>query len=93
VPGSVRKIQLQRARMPGQPIETAGEILRVPGTYAIAEEEVPRAGRTVERRYQRSRWIDGTSFLWIGRQVVTGRGEGSSGLVFDQIVEPAPSKS
>jgi hypothetical protein len=91
LPGATRSIRLQRARLPDQPLQTSGEILRVPGQYFIAEEEVPRAGRSVERAFKRARWIDGTTFLWIGRRSATGRGEGSSGLVFDQIVEVPPA--
>lgn len=90
LPGSTRSIRLQRARLPNLPLQTTGVILRVDGPYFIAEEEVPRAGRIVDRAYKRARWIDGTTFLWIGRRSTTGRGEGSSGLVFDQIVETPP---
>ncbi len=89
VPGSTRSIRLQRARMPGQPPQPLGEILNVQAPYFIAEEEVPRAGRTVTRTFHRARWTDGRTFLWIGRSSPTGRGEGSSGLVFDQIYESA----
>jgi hypothetical protein len=92
LPGSLRSIRLQRARMPGQPLQTAGEILRVPGPYFVAEEEVPRAGRTIDRAFKRARWVGGATFLWIGRKSTTGRGEGSSGLVFDQIVETPQNK-
>jgi hypothetical protein len=91
VPGSTRSIRLQRARMPGQPSEPLGQILKVPAPYFIAEEEVPRAGRTVSRTFHRARWTDGTTFLWIGRSSPVGRGEGSSGLVFDEIRE-TPSR-
>jgi hypothetical protein len=91
LPGSTRSIRLQRARLPNQPLQTAGEILHVPGPYFVAEEEVPRAGRTIDRAFKRARWIDGTTFLWIGRHAITGRGEGSSGLVFDQVVETGPA--
>jgi hypothetical protein len=49
----------------------------------IREEEVPREGRRVTRSYQLARWIDGTTFLWLGRRASVGRGEGSSGLRFD----------
>jgi hypothetical protein len=86
VPGSDRSIQLQRARMP-----TAralfGEVLHVPAPYYVNEEEVPRAGKIVERSYQRARWTGGKTFVWLGRRVSTGRGEGSSGLTFDQVDE------
>jgi hypothetical protein len=90
LPGSTRSIRLQRARLPEQPLQTVGVILRVASPYFLAEEEVPRAGRIVDRAFKRARWIDGTTFLWIGRRSTTGRGEGSSGLMFDQIVETPP---
>jgi hypothetical protein len=96
VPGSVRSIRLQRARMPDQPQQPLGRVLDVPAPYFVAEEEVPRAGRKITRAFQRARWIDGATFLWIGRAAPFGRGEGSSGLVFDAIEErreasPAPA--
>jgi hypothetical protein len=50
---------------------------------ALAEEEVPRAGALVTRRFQYARRSDGRSFLWIGRSKTTGTGEASSGLGFD----------
>jgi hypothetical protein len=87
VPGSTRSIRLQRARLPDQPQQPQGRILDVPTPYFIAEEEVPRAGRTVTRSFQRARWIDGTPFSWIGRASKIGRGEGTSGLEFDRILE------
>ena len=57
------------------------------GDYFIEEEEVPRAGRIVQRTFQRARWNDGKTFLWLGRRSQTGRGEGSSGLAFDHVLE------
>lgn len=87
VPGSVRSIRLQRARLEGASVEPKAEVLRIKGDYFIEEEEIPRAGRIVQRVYQRARWHDGKTFLWIGRRSQTGRGEGSSGLVFDHILE------
>ena len=53
--------------------------------YYVHEEEVPRAGATVTRKFQRTRWYNGRIYTWIGRQKRTGRGEGNSGLKFDQI--------
>jgi hypothetical protein len=90
-PGTTRSIKLQRARLPGPDRPIRGRVLLVPGSYFIEEEEVPRAGRLVDRRFQRARWLDGATFLWIGRQSTSGRGEGSSGLVFDHI-EEGPAK-
>jgi hypothetical protein len=87
VPGSNRSVQLQRARLPGPARDIYGRVLDVPAPYYVNEEEVPRAGKTVKRTFQRARWLDGRTFLWIGRRVTSGRGEGSSGLAFDQVVD------
>jgi hypothetical protein len=91
LPGSQRSIRLQRARLPDQPALPLGVVLDAPAPYFVAEEEVPRAGRLVTRGFRRARWTDGTTFLWIGRHSPIGRGEGSSGLVFDRVEEPPPA--
>lgn len=93
VPGSSRSIQLQRGRLPSQPPQPLGEILNQPAPYFIAEEEIPRSGRFVKRGYRRARWVDGTTFLWLGRTSLIGRGEGLSGLVFDQVQESRTGES
>ena len=54
----------------------------------LHEEEVPRAGATVERIPQRARWHDGSVHVWTGRAKRTGGGEGSSGLRFDFLAPP-----
>jgi hypothetical protein len=87
VPGTTRSIRLQRARLPGTGRPLRGDILNIPAPYFVNEEEVPRAGRIVDRRFQRARWLGGSAFLWVGRTSVSGRGEGSSGLVFDHVDE------
>jgi hypothetical protein len=97
-PGSNREIRLQRASLPRlipgltpTPVEPRGTILRFgldeepSQPYFINEEEVPRAGVVVTSTYQRSRWWDGRIYTWLGRRKQTGRGQGSSGLAFDQI--------
>jgi len=43
---------------------------------------VHRAGES-----QRTRWRDGRAWVWLGVRKQTGRGEGSSGLSFDRIVD------
>lgn len=85
--GSVSEIRLQRARIAGgEP--PRGRLLREPGSpYFIEEEEVLRTGIYVDRSWQRARWINGKTFIWIGRRKTAGRGEGSSHFVFDQIVD------
>jgi hypothetical protein len=69
-----------------QPVLPLGRLLQpstAEASVVIREEEVPREGRRVTRSYQLARWIDGTTFLWLGRRASVGRGEGSSGLRFD----------
>jgi len=57
-----------------------------PGTELyIFDEEVPREGAEVSRRYRYARAADGSLHLWIGRSKRPGQGEGSSGLRFDSI--------
>jgi hypothetical protein len=85
--GSVSEIRLQRARMVGGD-PPRGLLLREPRSpYFVEEEEFPRAGVFVERSWQRARWLDGRTFVWVGRRKTAGRGEGWSQLVFDQIVD------
>jgi hypothetical protein len=61
--------------------------------YYLHEEEVPRAGIRVSQSFQRTRWHDGRVFVWLGVRKQIGRGEGSSGLIFDQIVPVEPSRT
>lgn len=52
--------------------------------YQIFEEEIPRSGLRVQRVVYRSRWVDGSTHLWVQRLRKAGAGESQSGLVFDQ---------
>lgn len=58
----------------------------------IAEEEVPRDGVVVTRRFRLARTSGGDTVLWIGRRKEAGRGEGSSGLRFDTALPPAATE-
>jgi hypothetical protein len=102
VDGSNRQIQLQRAALPrileGDPdppqkVRPRTRLLREglddmpPKPYHVFEEEVPRAGTRVFECYERTRWIDGRVHLWLRVRRQTGRGEGSSGLRFDELVD------
>ncbi|SRR5713226_4714041 len=81
------KSGLQRARMVGGD-PPRGFLLREPRSpYFVEEQEISRAGLFVERSWQRARWIDGRTFVWVGRRKTAGRGEGWSQLVLDQIVD------
>ncbi len=97
---SIHETQLQRAAMPrflkndpAKPLKIRPrttllqEGLAKREAYFIHEEEIPRAGAQVYQSYQRSRWRDGRVMVWFGTRKTTGRGEGSSGLAFDRIVE------
>ncbi|MDP1899727.1 MAG: hypothetical protein Q8K96_04665 [Rubrivivax sp.] len=53
----------------------------------VREEELLRGGAVLQRSYQQTRWNDGTTVTWSGRRKLNGRGEGSSGLAFDQAVK------
>lgn len=55
-------------------------------TYFVHEEEVPRAGARLTENYERTRWMGGRAFVWLRVRKGTGRGEGSSGLGFDEAV-------
>ncbi len=98
-PGSKRQIRLQRATLPRilegdtetpAPVRPRSVLLRegvdANLAYFIHEEEVPRSGVIVTHRYQRTRWLNGRVVNWLGVRKVTGRGEGHSGLAFDQIL-------
>jgi hypothetical protein len=102
VPNNNREVQLQRAAMPriligdpnpAQKVQPLTSLLRPgldvtpPRTYFVHEEEVPRAGVRLTQYYSRSRWTQGQVYTWLRVQKQTGRGEASSGLGFDQLVD------
>lgn len=55
--------------------------------YYIDEEIIPKAGITLKKSNQRTRWTDGKTYLWRGTVKNVGRGQGASNLQFDQILE------
>ena len=85
IEGSDTEIRLQRARLPGAKGALGMVLTEKPAPYFVYEEEVPRSGVIVRRAYQRARWLNGKTCLWIGRTKEAGRGEGWSNLKFDQI--------
>ena len=107
VDGSNREIQIQRAALPrilaGDPNPPAkvqprtvllrqGLDLAPPQPYLVFEEEVPRAGARLTQTFERTRWTDGSVYTWLRVRRQTGRGEGSSGLGFDELIN-VPTKS
>ncbi len=89
--GSMSLNLLPMPRLDGTyaPIEPQGRLLE-PDTSgkrpSFFNEEITRGGLQVTRTYQYARWINGETFLWVGRRKRTGRGEGSSGLRFDVVL-------
>lgn len=60
-----------------------GELLSASARLALYDEEVPREGIRITRQFERTRWLGGSTLLWIGLRKQVGRGEGSSALRFD----------
>jgi hypothetical protein len=91
-----RKLRLARAML----LESDGSARASPRTRLLGprgaaaslehleENAVPREGVVVRLAWQRLRWIDGETYVWLGRSVGPGHGEGQSGFRFD-IVEGA----
>ncbi|HKR68417.1 MAG TPA: hypothetical protein VJT16_06230 [Streptosporangiaceae bacterium] len=105
VDGDNRQIQLQRAALPRivpndldppVPVEPRTALLRVgkdqpdPTGYLVHEEEVSRAGTMLSQRFRRTRNVGGRAVTWVAVDRGPGRGGGSSGLAFDQLI-PTPS--
>jgi len=70
-----------------------GRIIQAPpdGPYRVREEAVPRTGLKVVREVVRCRWLLGKTHLWIARRKGVGRGEGSSGLRYDEARRTPPT--
>ena len=65
-----------------------GQVLNAAQPLLLYDEEVPREGVHVTVRRRLARWIDGSTHVWTAYRRSVGRGEGSSGLRFDQAIEP-----
>lgn len=85
IEGSDTEIRLQRAQLPGAKGALGAVLTERPAPYFIYEEEVPRSGVIVQRAFQRARWLNGKTCLWISCHKEAGKGEGWSNLKFDQI--------
>lgn len=96
VPGDSRSVQLQRAAMPSEvdpttPVRPRTALLREGlddgRSYFVNEEEVPRSGTRLTVAYNRTRTRTGRVVVWLSVARDTGRGERSSGLGFDQLID------
>jgi hypothetical protein len=105
VPDDTREIQLQRGAMPRMldgattppvPVRPRTTLLRAGldagQPYFVHEEEVPRAGTRLSAAYNRTRMPDGRVVVWYSILRSTGRGEGSSTLDWDRLVDQPPAE-
>lgn len=67
-------------------------VLNASANLMLYDEEVPREGVRLTRRRRMARWIDGSTLVWTAFLNEVGAGEGSAGLLFDQ-VDPDPNAS
>lgn len=67
-------------------VDPLGVLLRPGEAMAVRDDEIPREGVRVRRVPILARRADGSYALWTTRRVGVGRGEGSSGLVFDATI-------
>ena len=90
-PGGAIRLQRGRVPVPGGTSRGArGRILEPERRLLLHEEEVLRTGVRVVRRFQSARDTGGRLHTWVGRRKGPGRGEGTSGLVFDDLETEEP---
>lgn len=70
-----------------------GDLLNAASPLMFYDEEIPRDGIHVTRQRVLTRWTDGSTWLWTSWRNNIGQGEGSSGLQFDQVLEPTGSST
>ena len=96
------EIHFRRARMQAWQLYSDGRVAGQIGPQGvfldprracwINEEEVPRGGVRIERRWQFGRWSDGSYHIWLQRRKIPGRRERSSGLRWD-LLKPASGEN
>ena len=94
-----REVVLRRGKMPYyfkgkyHPVRPLTELLKTEKVNEgekplfIDEEQVQGVGTQVVRNCQRSRWIGGKTYTWMGYSKQIKYTQGSSGLVYDNLVE------
>lgn len=78
-------MELARGRWPGEDTHRPPASRVLAELERLKEEELPREGLAVERRWHYARWIDGSAHVWVARDVRSGAGEPESGLAFDRL--------
>ena len=95
-----RDVVLRRGKMPcyfkGRylPVRPMTDLLKTEKVedgekpFFINEEEVQGVGTQVVKNCQRSRWIGGKTYTWMGYSKQIKYTQGNSGLEFDNLVKP-----
>lgn len=89
--GKNGQVELRQAVMtsnePNEPYRDVKPLSRLLKHHmpVLREEAVPKAGVRIQLTKQRIRWTDGKTYVWLGRKLQPGRGEGDSGLRFDGV--------
>ncbi len=86
-PPSLRLVRAAMLAADGSsvPRRAQGELLNAAAELKLFNEEIPREGVKVTRQFERTRWIGGSTLLWVGLRKQVGKGEGSSALRFDGV--------
>jgi hypothetical protein len=86
-------VELVQGRMTdaaGTPVDPRGRLLNRPDLKILKNAEVPREGVLARRLPSLTRRADGAYVCWTTRRVLTGGGEGASGLAFDSAFTRGP---
>lgn len=86
----VEGVNLPAADSVVQPRTTLLNLGAPTDNYIVREHRVPPAGIRVDGNYRRARWFDGRTVVWYARDRSPGRGNGSSGLAYDQLLPRTP---
>lgn len=94
VPESASTFRFRRGVMGGPtPTPARGRVLEPErNRYYVEDNAIPREGVRVDRRFRRTRWADGSTWVWLARRASIGRGEAGSGLEFDAVREVPPEQ-
>ena len=93
MPGNLSQIFMKQARLPDVTESFTDDPFAIPEPLSqiliesieLNEEAIPRSGLKVKVNAQRLRWIDGKTYVWIGRKVLHANRERASGLEFDVV--------
>ena len=81
-------IQLTRKDKVGKVTQAESDMLVIEKPLFINEEQVQGVGTVIRKNCQRSRWLDGRTFTWMGYSKEIKHTQGVSGLEFDNLLQP-----